>query len=565
MALTFLIDGVDHRPYLREGSLAIDKQLGVEVLTAQVVDAQHPGAGAVRPPLGGFVYTHDSGHLLFGGEIIERRASTIWDRYGVPSATFTTITARSLDTLADRIVVDAITFPAQGLNATVAVLHARYLAPLGVTNLTPPTGGPLLPALAFDHQTLSAIFHQLTEQSGYPWRINGDRQFGFQAPGALLGEAITPQTVLDDDVCHVDQSRAIRANRLFLQTGGTGTVTHHEGRTLTGTQTIYLLNVEPTEPPTVVTENGVDLPIGAGTWSYDADRKAVVRATPGTPGHTITVPYTVTFPAWVRVWEASVQAPSGDWMPAALVDGILEASEQTDLAQAAAWGRTELARRLAQPQVLTVRTRLKGYYPFLQVQVTQPESGVTGPYLIEAVRVEVADDDLVYYTLTCVEDDVLHTAWFDFFKRRAGSTVGGITVAGQTGSTAGTPGTPTTGGGVFTPLFAGGDNDRGLRSPTYRDIPNAVPLLLGGPGWPASLRLQSYVMVDTPGQSVRLQILQAGGGVLAGPTPPATHPSMGELTLTFPTPAVPTRVLVQYVAPGAVGEAFVGMTQIEAA
>ncbi len=571
MAIAFTIDGVDRRPFLREGSLSIDKQLGVEVLTAQVVDARTPGAGAVRPPLGAFVYCQDTGTLLFGGEIIERSEQTVWDADGVPRATITSLTARSLDTLADRIVVDHLTVPSQGLYDTVALLHAQYLAPLGVTNLTPLTGGPLLPPLTFDHQTLSAIFHQLADGPGYPWRINGDRQFAFIAPGSLVWTAITPDTVLDDDVFRVEQSRAIRATRLFLQTGGTGTVSHQEGRTLNGVQTIFPLNVEPTEPPTIVTENGVAMPIGGGTWSYDPARKAAVRATPGTAGHLAMIgPYPVTLPAWVRVWDASALAPSGAWVPAALVDGILEASEHTDVVQAAWWGMAELARRRAEPQVLTVRTRLKGYYPLQQVPITHPESGVTGPYLIEAVRVDVVDDDLVYYTLTCVEDDVLQRGAVDYFKRRSGRTVGGITVVGQTGSTGGTPGTPpsTGGGGVFTPLFAGGDNDRGLRSATFRDIPNAVPLLLGGAGWPASLRLQSYVMVDTAGQSVRLRILQAGGGVLAGPTPPATfasHPTMEALALTFAAPATPIRVLVQYEAPGAVGEAFVGMTQIEAA
>lgn len=516
MALTFTINGVNRRANLRDGTLSIDKHLGLEVLTAQVLEKTTPGASAFRPTLGHAVYVTDGANLLFGGEIIERREETVWQAGGLPTLTLNTITAKSYDALAERIVIDTLTVPSQGVFTTAASLCTTYLTPLGVTNIGTVSGGPVLPALEFDHQTLSAIFGQLTLLSGYPWRINGDKQFAFVAPGSFTGTTITEANALEADL-RIEQTRAVRVNRLFLQTGGTGTVTHTEGRTLNGTQTTFLLNVEPAEPPTTVTENGVSMAIGGGTWTYNSTLKAVVRASGGTNGHLIVVPFTVTFPAWVRVWDASVQAASGAWTTTALVDGLVEASEQTDLGQAKAWGDEELSRRFLEPLIVTVRTRTKNYYPLLHVTLTLPDSNISGTYLVESVRVEAQDDDNIVYAAVCVQDDVLHTAWFDYFKRRGGTTGGGMSVAG-TGSTSGTPGTPGGGGTTLpsgTTFHLGGSNDQSITATTsWQAAPEAIPTQLGGTGMAGTwtLRVPMY-QLSAGTMEVRLYDQTAGAAL----------------------------------------------------
>lgn len=486
MAIAFAINGTDRRANLRDGSLSVEKYFGVEVLTCQVLDRTSPGASAFRPTLGQSIYVEDGSDLVFGGTIVERREETLWSGSGTPTLTINTLTAKSYETLADTIVIDSLSIASADVLATADDLCATYLAPLGVANIGSLSGGPTIPSMEFDHQPLSAIFAQMTQLSGYPWRINGDLEFAFVAPGDLTGTALSESNGLDAGFA-VEQSRVVRANRLFMRTGGTGDVTHTEGRTLNGTQTTFLLNVEPTTAPTIVTENGVDLTIGAGTWTYNSTLKAIVRASGGTNGHAISVSYPVTFPAWVRTWDASVQAAAGTWVAASLVDAVLDASDQTDLAQCKAWGDAEIARRMDEPKVVTVRTRTKGYYPLMQVALTFADSGVSGNYLVQSVRVEVATDDNVVYVLTCVEGDTLQRNWFDFFKARPSSTSGGISVLGTGGGTV--SGSTTLPEG--TTLSLGGDNVNAYElTTTWTDAPQARPTRMGGTGMTGSWLLR---------------------------------------------------------------------------
>ena len=488
MALTFQINGTGRRANLRDGSLVIEKYFGVEVLTCQVLDKSSPGAGAFRPTLGQSIYVEDGSDLLFGGVIVDRREETLWGASGAPVVTVNTITARSYETLADSIVIDSLSIVSQDVLVTAAALCTTYLAPLGVTNIGAVSGGPTLPALEFDHQPLSAVFAQLTQLSGYPWRINGDLEFGFGAPGDLTGPALSESNAFNVGF-EVEQSRVIRATRLFLRTGGTGIVTHTEGRTLNGTQTTFLLNVEPQTAPTIVTQNGVDYTIGASVWSYNSTLKAIVRSSGGTAGHAVSVSYPVEFPAWVRVWDSRVQAAAGTWVTASLVDAVVDASDQTDLAQAKAWGDEDIARRIAQPLVVTCRTRTKGYYPLLQVALTFADSGVSGNYLVQSVRVEATMDDYVVYVLTCVQGDLLQRNWFDFFRQRPGSTTGGVSVLGTS-----VPGSTPSGASSLpegTTASLGGDNLNAYTlTSSWTDAPQARPTRLGGTGMAGSWLLR---------------------------------------------------------------------------
>ena len=557
MALTFQINSVDRRANLRDGSLSVEKYFGVEVLTCQVFERSTPGASAYRPTLGQSIYVKDGTDLVFGGTIVERREETVWMGGGVPSVTLNSITAKSYETLADSIVVDSYTVASQGVLNTAAALHTAYLSPLSVTNIGSLTGGPTLPALEFDHQTLSAIFAQLSQLSGFTWRINGDKQFAFVAPGGLSGPSASESTAYDEGFA-VEQSRVLRATRLFLRTGGTGVVTHTEGRTLNGTQTTFLLNVEPKEAPTTVIENGSPLAIGGGTWTYHSTLKAIVRSSGGTNGHAISVSYPVEFPAWVRCWDASVQAAAGTWVTASLVDAIVEASEQTDLAQAKAWGDAELARRVAQPLTVTFKTRTKGYYPLQQVSLTFADSNVSGNYLVQSVRVDATDDENVVYTVTCVEGTTLNENWFDFFKERGGTSSGGVAVIGSAGSSG-----STTAGTAPLRIPLGGDNYWSDNQSGWTDIANAVPLTgsaaLAGT---YTLRTPRYVK-GGGGTSIELRLYDTTNASVIASVSGTTSSTWATATTTVTLPASAGVCLLQYRMVSGTAEGVVGQCVLE--
>jgi hypothetical protein len=120
MALTFAINGTSRRANLRDGSLVIEKYFGAEVLTCQVLDKTSPGAGAFRPTLGQSIYVEDGSDLLFGGVIVDRREETIWGASGAPTMTVNTLTARSYETLADSLVIDALSMASQDVLVTAS-------------------------------------------------------------------------------------------------------------------------------------------------------------------------------------------------------------------------------------------------------------------------------------------------------------------------------------------------------------------------------------------------------------------------------------------------------------
>ncbi len=554
MALTFEINGTDRRANLRDGTLVIDKLFGVETLSCQVLEKSSPGASAFRPTPGQSIYVEDSGDLVFGGTIVDRREETIWQAGGVPSLTLNTLTARSYETLVDAIVVDALSVASQDLLETVDDLFTAYLSALGVTNIGATTGGPTLPALEFDHQTLASIFNQLATLSGYTWRINGDRQFAFVAPGDLTGTALSESNALDGSVV-VEQSLILRATRLFLRTGGTGTVTHTESRTGNGTQSVFLLNVEPSTAPTEVDENGTIYALPSATWTYNATLKCITRASALGNGVPVSVSYPVEFPAWVRCWDASTQASSGTWTASALVDAIVEASEQTDLAQAKAWGDAELARRIAQPLVVTVRTREKGYYPLLRVTLSFPDSNVSGNYIVKSVRVEVADDNNIVYAVTCVEDDTIDDQWTAFYGFRGASSSGGVAVVGTVpGGSSGTAELPA---GVTAPL--GGDNYTAFTATTtWQNWPNYIPTCL--PAGSYTLRTPLH-LIAAGTLEARLLNQDDGTTVLASTSTTQTG-TLTDQNYAYPTDtfslATPTNVLLQYKRASGTGKAKLG-------
>jgi hypothetical protein len=554
MALTFDVNSVDRRANLR-GGLSIDKHFGVEVLTATVADRSTPGASAVAPTLGHSIYVEDTGGLLFGGEAEDLSRTTVYAEGGTPVLTETRTTAKGYESIPGRIAIDALAIASQDVLVTVDDLCTTYLVPLGITNIGATSGGPTLPALEFDHQTLDAILNQLTQLSGYPWRINGDLEFAALAPGDLVGPSFDETDV--EDVT-VQQSRVIRATRLFLRTGGTGTVTHSEGRTLNGTQTTFLLNAEPKEAPTVVTENGTPYTIGGGTWSYDSGIKAIVRTGAGTNGHVISVSYPVEFPAWMRVWDASVQAAAGTWVTASLVDAIVDASEQTDLAQAKAWGDAELARRVNQPKIVTFRTRVKGVYPLLQCALSFPEDGVSGDYLVQSVRVNALDDANILYTVTAIEGDTLRRGWFEWFKQRPGTTVGGMSVIGTSGSSGGS-----TAGVAPIRIPLGGDNYFSDNPSSWTDIANAVPLD-GSPGLAGTYTLRTPRYVKGGGGTVlEMRLRDLTNGVTYATVATTTSGTFATATTSVTLPVGAGVCLLQYQMSGGTEEGVVGQCMLE--
>lgn len=544
MALTFEINGVDKLAYLRDGSLEIDKHFGVEVARCQLWERTTPGASAYRPTLGQALYVMTGSDLLFGGEIVELEERAVWGGAGVPTATVLDVTAKGYEILADRIVIDSLSIAGDDVLAIADDLFTTYLSPLGVTNIGATSGGPTVEDIEVDHQTLADVFNQLTQLSGYVWRINGDQEFAMVAPGDLTGTGVTTNTamVAAGAQLQVQQSRVLRATRLFFRTGGSGTITHTESRVGDGAATVFLLNVEPTVAPTEVDENGTPYALPSATWTYNSTLKAIVRASALGNGTPVSVSYAVDLPAWGRVWDASTVASTGNWTTSALVDGVISLSDQTDVTQATAWAREEVARRVDQPKLVTVYTRTPGYYPLQEVTLTLSDMAVAGDYLVQSVTVRVQDADNIVYALECIEGDTLGRAWFEYFKQRPSSTGGGVSVSGS-----GAGGTVS--GASIARIPLGGDNYRGSNPTDWTDVPNAVPIRFGGAGMAGTWTLRTYRRVThttSPATNVEIRLRDLTNGVTLATVSATDSTTFLVSTTTFSAPLTEGVCLLQY-------------------
>lgn len=238
MAFTITINAVNKSSTVGYRSLQITKDGAMETAVLMILTTD-----GTRPQEGDAVRITRDGALEAGGEVARVRASR--GNRGAGGKYVTGITVRGWFFEAQDIVVWA-SFPSQGLHVTAEALRATYLASKGWTNVAPVTGGPVLPALTYAKQTLRAIFDDLTKRSGLPWRVNGDRQFGFIAAGTDLSPVTLNQTncLLGAEW---ERDRTRRATRLFVTTGGTGTALHTETHTANGSQSSFPVNVLPNE------------------------------------------------------------------------------------------------------------------------------------------------------------------------------------------------------------------------------------------------------------------------------------------------------------------------------
>lgn len=565
MAVVLEIDSVDETDHVRGGE--VDKYFGVEVTTVDLVD-RGAVSSALRPALGETVRIEDDGGLVSGGLIVEREETAVLHETG----TRCTVVVQGYESRMSRIVIDRLSIPEQDLLVTFDELFTDYLDPLGYTNLSDTSGGPTVEAIEVEKQTLADVLNQLAALSGWFWRINGDMECAFHAPGDI--PAPVTLSVANGNMraepFRVHETAVESATRLFIQTGpapqdAPSTLSHSEGRVGDGTRTTFLLNVEPKEPPTVVDENGTPHTIGGGTWSYDADQKAVVRSSALGNGVPITIgPYAVELPAWTRVWDASTTDSTGAWDPSTLGnDLVLSASDISDIVQATAWGHQELARRSDQPKRVTLVTDVKGFYPLQEVTIEVPDRGVTGDYLVERVRVVLFEDERVEYELTCVEGSRVGRPWFDYYRQRGAVTSGGIAVAPGSGTGGGTSG----GGVQRIPL--GGANDRGDRPSDWTNVVNAIPWRLGGPAMAGTWTLRAYrrmIAATSPASLVELRLYDATNGVTLATVSSTSSTGWAESTVDFAMPLTEGVCVLQYKVSGGSGnpaEARVGMCSLE--
>jgi hypothetical protein len=245
VALTLTINGVDKTSLLKDGSLDVEKTGPTESCRLDILVKADNTASAYRPVVGDVMRLLHNAYLLMGGPIVRVEDR----RLGGDSGTVTRITVRDWLFLAEQVIIEDRYFPPTPAYELFDDLVTTYLADKGVTNIGLSVAGPDLPELFVKGETLLSVFLQMTEQTGYPFRINGDKECALVEPGSLVwpGGGLTVSNITDGLTWTKDE--LIQANRLHLTTGtpeaGAGPITFFETHTADGTMTCFPVNVIP--------------------------------------------------------------------------------------------------------------------------------------------------------------------------------------------------------------------------------------------------------------------------------------------------------------------------------
>jgi hypothetical protein len=151
--------------------------------------------------------------------------------------------------LAEQVIIDDRYFGPTPAFELFDELVTTYLVDKGITNIGESTGGPTLPELFVKGETLLSVFLQMTEQTGYPFRINAIKECALVEPGSLVwpGGGLTTSNIQDGLTWTQDVLWSY--SRLRLTTGtpeaGAGPVSHFETRYGDGVQVAFPVNVIP--------------------------------------------------------------------------------------------------------------------------------------------------------------------------------------------------------------------------------------------------------------------------------------------------------------------------------
>lgn len=521
MATTVTIAGVDRTSLVIFGTLFVDKDDAVETCRFEV-QSNTIDAAVYRPAVGNAVRIEEDGSLIFGGEIevVDDRATAQPD-YGDTSIH---VEAMGYHVLPKRLFVTATyaSTDTASMAANIATLLNTYF---GVTNLTPGPDGPTLPALTFDHVYAFDVLEQITKMSGYPWRINGDKEFAIGAPGVLTGPAFSDANAFAIQHFSWTKSRILRATRVWTKVGTSGSITRTETHTGNGVRVNFYLDVAPSIAPTEVIETvgGVPTtyPVPGARWGYNSTRLRLEELLGGplAVGNTIAYTYTVDYPAWCKAeTEADIDADD-------LFEVAYEYPDVIDLAQGVALADGHLTQQTTQPKIVTLRTREVNVYPWLKCTISFPDRTTTGDYLVRSTRISQHAKSSVTKSLLSeldlYEGTTNTSSWMDFWRQRM-SLAGGSSSAAAGGSIIIQQ-------GVKSHTWAT-SRSRGLRTASYA---NAVDYLAFVPATDQTVNVRVEVKTDAAGTSVTPRIWNQTDSSAAVTGSSSTSTSWAAQTLTF--------------------------------
>lgn len=537
MAVTVTIASVNKTSSVVGSSLRVSKDDVVEICSFRTF-SRDLTSSAYRPVVGSTVRIDQDGSLLFGGiidEVVDRASNEL-----NAGATEVECRATGYHALPQRVLVTAAYAAGEGAYAVYADLCSLLTTYYGVTNIGTLTGGVSLPAITWDHVPVSEALNQLnTITAGLGvamyWRINGDKQFAAAELGTDSGQTFTAANAMVIRSFSWTKSQATTLTRVWVKVGqsGMGGTARTQTWTGNGSRVNFYLDVAPSLTPTGVYENSTPYAVPSATWTYEATRNRLVRATPLGAGVTLSCTYTIYYPAYCRA-ETEAQIDAGN-----LTEAVYDYPDVVDLNQGVQLAAGHLSQQSSSPKRIRLQTRVVNIYPLELCTCTFSDRLISGSYLVRSVNISAIQGlSALLYEVELWETTALGGTWLDWWRERM--TTGGGASYVTTGSGGGSPSnTIVQGIGM---AYLGGSRVTAVQTgaATYVAHPEYVDVVLDSTKVPATVTLDIHCWTTNGGVSVTPRIV-SGTGTWADEQTQVTGTAETATTATYQQLIVPVR------------------------
>jgi hypothetical protein len=370
-------------------------------------------SGTYRPNIGDTVEIYDDTELVFAGEVDEPEE---WKLPGTNSLN-EDINVVDWHCVADRIRV-AETYEDDLAGDVVKDIIAKYLAAEGITAGTI-ADGPTISKAVFPYRSASECLDELSELTGFQWRINPDKSLDFceRSTNAAPWD-ITPDSEIRGVT--VKRNRQKYRNRQLIQAGRDTSVVQSRTFKGDGETQVWSLDMPVAKVP-VVKVDGVAKTVGIRQLEQGKDfywskgEKEISQDPEGTKltsSNTLTVEYQGLYPIIVVADDPEEVAARG-------IHEDIEQRADIDTKEAALAYADGLLRRYARIEtVISYETNEPGLKAGQLQNINLPIHDINGDFLISSVRISEpgrADGKLTYQVQALSGESV--GGWVAFFKK----------------------------------------------------------------------------------------------------------------------------------------------------
>jgi len=424
--ITLTIGGVDRSDELIKGSLSGSDEINSRSnVSFKLADLYSNG----KPQIGEEVIIKDKNdNTIFGGTVDAGVQQRMWKgndilQWTVPCVDF--------HQLVDKRVIAEV-YENQKAGYIVKDIITNYLSDENITqgNIK---DGPELTKVVFNYRYANDCLDELSEITGYQWRVNYDKSLDF-----YTRDTFDADYDVDDNTnvygITVEDNRDDYRNKQYLRAGKDKTTVTQTDK-FKGDDEVQTFTCELplAEEPSVTINPGTtsELVIGSTDigirsveegklWYWAKEDKQVSQTSTGTPlssSDVLKVDYTGLFPIIIQAQDdvsilnrRSVESNSG------LYEAIDQKAEIDDSDAALEFTKGKLRRYAELNENITYRTEEAGLKAGMLQNIVRSDHSIDGDYLIESVQFSAVGDGEIEYTVKAISGEAVG-GWVQFFKK----------------------------------------------------------------------------------------------------------------------------------------------------